>query len=115
MQEYFTMKDCKSLTSIRFQVDCQVKLRSNNESKAPDLSRAYLFRQNENKEVAIRAKLPEAGLYALDVYAKKWAADGENFPVVASYMIASAVACSDKQPFPKIMKQLAGETTENIK
>lgn len=97
------------------QVDCQVKLRSNHESKSPDLSRAFLFRQNENKEVAIRAKLPAKGLYALDVYGKKWAADGGSYSVVASYLIASAVSCRDKQLFPQIPKQLAGQTTENIK
>ena len=97
------------------QVDCQIKLRSNTDAKSADLTRHILFRQNENQQVAIYGKLPKPGYYALDVYAKPWAADAANFPVVGTYLIASSAACADKQPFPLIQKQLAGATTENIK
>ena len=98
-----------------------MKLRGNSSSSnsksaaAQDLTRCLLFRQNENNQVAIYGKLPAPGHYALDVYAKPWAADTGSFPVVATYLIASSAECLDKQPFPMIQKQLAGATTENIK
>ena len=97
-----------------FKVDCQITLRSNKDPKGTALQNNFVFRQNENKELVINGKLPEQGLYALDIHGKKLGSKNDKMPVVASYLIASSSGAIDKSLYPKLHRQLAGQTEENL-
>ena len=72
-----------------------------------------LLRQNEPDDVVIYIKIPERGLYALDLYAKRWGDEG-LFPQIATYLIAATTAAHDLTPYPQISNQKSGQCTANL-
>ena len=79
-----------------------------------DLKGYTLLRQNEPDDVVIYIKLPERGLYALDLYGKRWGSAGSSVPHIATYLVAATTAAHDLTPYPQIANQKSGQYTANL-
>ena len=79
-----------------------------------DLKEYTLLRQNEPDDVVIYVKIPERGLYALDLYGKRWGDEGSSVPHIATYLIAATTAAHNLEPYPRVSNQLAGQCTANL-
>ena len=73
-----------------------------------------LLRQNEPDDVVIYIKIPERGLYALDLYGKRWGDVGSSCPLIATYLIAATTAAHNLEPYPRISGQKSGQCTANL-
>ena len=90
-----------------------VKLRDQKETD-DKMAKHVLFRQNEDKQLVIHVKLPERGLYALDLYGKRWDEEGSTIPQISAYLIAATAGVQDQSYYPEINNQQAGQRQGNI-
>ena len=79
-----------------------------------DLKEYTLLRQNEPDDVVIYIKIPERGLYALDLHGKRWGDEGSSCPLIATYLIAATTAAHNLEPYPRISGQKSGQCTANL-
>ena len=99
---------------IRFKakkdVDILTRLHSNNENQTG--MNQYIVHQRVKDQIIINAKLPEAGNYLLQVYAKERGKEG-TFPLLCSYLITSYNASIDPTPYSHIANSRLGPTDQN--
>ena len=86
------------------------KLQSN--SLSQEALGNYTLSHKEGEEIVFNIKLPEAGDYALNLYAKD-ADEKGPYPSVCTYLLTSETAAFDTTPFPSILNGTLGPTAEN--
>ena len=91
-------------------VEILAKLQSN--SLSQEALGNYTLSHKEGEEIVLNIKLPEAGDYALNLYAKD--ADEEGpYPSVCTYLLTSETAALDTTSVPSILNRKLGPTAEN--
>ncbi len=73
----------------------------------------YVVHMIDDNELAVRVKIPEAGDYALNLFAKGLHDDSQTFPNVCSYLIRSDDKADDPAEFPLITNGRVGASKEN--
>lgn len=68
-------------------------------SKSADSMKRFVVYRRENNTVTLNIKFPEAGDYALNLFAEKKAKEGDGLPNVCSYLISSRNPAADTSPF----------------
>ena len=72
----------------------------------------YTLSHKEGEEIVLNIKLPEAGDYALNLYAKDADEEGQ-YPSVCTYLLTSETAALDTTSVPSILNGMLGPTAEN--
>ena len=91
-------------------VEILAKLQSN--SLSQEALGNYTLGHKEGGDVVLNIKLPEAGDYALNLYAKDADEEGQ-YPSICTYLLTSETAAFDTTPFPSILNGMLGPTAEN--
>ena len=71
-----------------------------------------LLRQNEPDNITIYVRLPERGLYALELFGRPRGTDGTDVtspPHIATYLIAATTVPDNVQPYPAVTNQTTGQ------
>ena len=93
-------------------VEIRTKLHSN--QKSEEEMKNYIVHQTINNEIVINAKVPEAGDYALDLYAKEKGQKG-LLSHVCSYLVRSENAAFDPTPYAASANGTLGTRDGDVK
>jgi len=78
-------------------VDILPKVHSN--TRTADSMKGFVIYWYEDKKICLNMKFPEAGIYALNLYAKEKRGEESNLPNVCSYVISAEEPAEDVSPF----------------
>ena len=85
---------------IRFKTEKEVEIlaKLHKDDKSEEDMKNFIVHQNVNDELIINGRLPVAGDYALDIYAKEKGEKG-TLPHVCSYLVMSGDAAFNQTPY----------------